>query len=302
MKTRILLLISASVATAWMSAANVYTFYSTKDNTIIETTDGSKGNSKNTIYVGNIAQSPSIRRGLVAFDLSSLPSGITIDSAKLVMSLSSSTNNTLEIHKVTSNWTEGSSSATGGAGVAATANDVTWLHSSYSTVFWTTAGGDFETTAAATASISAGATSVSFSGTALTAQVAAWIANPTTNYGWLLKSNNETTASGNIEKFYSRESATSDALKPTLLVYYTLTDINGTAQSANADVYPSVVSNSFSVRSVSTLKSVEVYDMSGKKVVESQLTTIDVSGLSKGMYLVKLFTAEGSRSQKIVKL
>jgi len=284
-----------------ISASNVSTFTSSKDNTIIQTTDGSMANSLNLIYVGNIAKSPSIRRGLVAFDLSSISTSTVIDSVKLVLSLSAATVNTIEVHKATTAWGEGTSNASGGAGVAATTGDVTWLHSVYNTVFWTTPGGDFDATVASSKTIAATDVSITFRGTELTANVAYWIANPTSNFGWLLKSNNESTASGNVEKINSKETASSDALKPTLYVYYSGTTSSISPKSTNISVYPTLVSTTLNVRSEETLKSVEIFDYTGKRMLQSTEKNINLNGLKSGIYFVRILTESNTLTERIIK-
>ncbi|HZJ21908.1 MAG TPA: DNRLRE domain-containing protein, partial [Anaerolineales bacterium] len=67
------------------------------------------------------------RRGLVRFDLSSIPSNATITSATLYLySLDSKTGQTTSLYRVTSNWNE---------------NTATWLS-------WTLLGGDFDSSTA----------------------------------------------------------------------------------------------------------------------------------------------------------
>ncbi len=54
----------------------------------------------------------------------------------------------------------------------------------------------------------------------------------------------------------------------------------------------------------STLKSITVYDVLGKPVLQQKenLTTVDLSGLQNGMYLVKIETQEGTVVKKVVKM
>ncbi|MDD3080398.1 MAG: DNRLRE domain-containing protein [Paludibacter sp.] len=289
-----------SVAALSVSATESYTLTSSKDNTIIESADGSMANSTGLVYIGNIAKGLSIRRGLFAFDLSEIPAETVIDSVKFILTFNSASDNTIEVHKVTSDWGEGTSYSGGGAGVAATTNDVTWLHSVYNTVSWTTAGGDFESTISATATIASTDASVTFKGTQLTADVQAWIAGTSSNYGWLLKSNDESTASGMIEKTYSKETATTDAQKPTLYVYYTTTGITS-ASATGISVYPTVANSSINVNA-ENLHKVEIFDYCGKLIMQTKEKNINVSGLQKGIYFVRISAETATVTKQIIKL
>lgn len=66
-------------------------------------------------------------------------------------------------------------------------------------------------------------------------------------------------------------------------------------------VYPNPVINTLYINSEESFHSVEIYDMQGKQVLRtSRETQIDVSGLSKGIYMIKLINNDESLIQKIV--
>src|SRR5204863_2324099 len=138
-----------------------------------------------------------IRRALVAFDFSSIPTTATITGASVSMylSLAAGGSQAVSLSKVSANWGEGTSDAgdPGGAGTQATTGDATWLHTFYNANFWTTVGGDFSATSSATTTVNAINATYTWSGSGLTADVQGWVSNPATNFGWVVRGN-ETTA------------------------------------------------------------------------------------------------------------
>src|SRR5207253_30785 len=97
--------------------------------------------------------SNNVRRGLIRFDLSTVPAGSTVNSVTLTLNMSKTKNGaqTIALHRVQQAWGEGTSKAgTGGTGsgegdgIQATAGDATWTFTFFSTQSWTTAGGDFD--------------------------------------------------------------------------------------------------------------------------------------------------------------
>jgi len=204
-----------------------------RDATIVQSADGSTGNSTGLVYVGCVGKPNNIiRRGLFYFNIAgNVPSNAIIDSVKLSLSFYMGYNTTLMMYKTTSNWTEGTSFTTGGLGVAATPSDVTWLHSSFNTTKWTIPGGDYDSQLSATKSITSSTTNILLSTETMKTQVQDWLTNPNTNYGWLLKLDNEALSqAGVMTKIYSKECdgngttavpPSADKI-PTLNVYYTI--------------------------------------------------------------------------------
>lgn len=197
----------------------------TQDNTLYESTTGGISNgSGDYFFVGQTNQS-SIRRGLLAFDLAGkLPAGATIVSATLHLHMSKTTAGAtgVSLHRVLADWGEGSSNANSNEGGGATAitGDATWLHTFFNTTLWQTAGGDFATTASATAAVAA-IGDYEWRSPTLLADVQGWQANPTTNFGWLLMG--DESASGTAKRFDSHENPTA-ANRPQLTIVYTMTE------------------------------------------------------------------------------
>ena len=71
---------------------------------------------------------------------------------------------------------------------------------------------------------------------------------------------------------------------------------------AKVSIYPNPTTDYLNVSSASKISSVEVYDISGKKVrVELTDNKVDVQNLVKGSYVIKITDASGTTSQKFIK-
>ena len=197
----------------------------TRDNTIYQ--EGSFSNGQGAyIFVGNNAggsdTTPDARRALLYFAIAgNLPAGAVIDSVRmtLYMSKTIAVTSTLTIHKLTADWGEGTSNATGpeGAGALAQPGDATWLRRFFDTTSWTTPGGDF--VAGASASRAVGyAGSYVWQSTQMKIDVQSWLDSPVGNFGWIVIGNETTYPTA--KRFDSREHSTV-AYRPKLTVYYT---------------------------------------------------------------------------------
>ena len=191
-------------------------FPAQKDNTLYEDPAGQLSNGWGPYFFAGRTSGNLLRRGLIAFDLSSIPTDATITGGNLRMRVVGG-GAEVSLYKASRTWGEGSSNAgdPGGDGNQAAPNDATWLHNFYNTSFWTTPGGDFSLTPSATANVFISGTFV-WSGAALRADLQDWVSNPGNNFGWVVRSD-ETTA-GEIQRFYSREQLNNN--RPFLTVTY----------------------------------------------------------------------------------
>jgi len=131
------------------------------------------------------------RRALVRFDMSGIPTGRRVTSARVTFHLDRSIksgNDPVSIHRVLASWNEGPANAGGsGAGTTAGPGDVTWLHRSFPATPWTLAGGDFAASSdTQIAGNVASPTPVVFASPQLAADVQAWLDAPAGNHGWIL--------------------------------------------------------------------------------------------------------------------
>lgn len=230
------------------AAAQTVVLNAVADNTIYnDLTNNSNGAGEN--FTAGTTCGSAIRRGLIRFDLSSIPAGATINSASLRLTVNKTVSGAanMSLHRLNAAWGEGSSDAGTGAdgqGVVATAGDVTWACSFANgsggcTTGWSDAGGNFNPSVSATASV-AGIGNYTWSGTTLTADVQNMMNNAAENFGWIIKMDNETITCS-AKRFASRTSSVV-ANRPILTVNYTtVAPINLAYFTARAQQYGSLM-------------------------------------------------------------
>jgi glucose/arabinose dehydrogenase len=200
--------------------ADVATLAAAKDNTLFEDTAGGLSDGKGIFfYAGRTASSDKfkIRRGLIAFDLSSIPANATVTAVTLTLTKSNGASS-VSLRKVLRDWGEGTSNSgnPGGGGAVAQPGDATWLYNFFSASTWSAAGGDISGTNSATAPTTATIpATVSLSSAGMVADVQSWIANVASNFGWAVLGDEAT--NGSALRFNSRENTTSP---PHLTVTY----------------------------------------------------------------------------------
>ncbi len=207
---------------ATLAPAAILTLTPVQDAVLYEDPTGTAANgSGEFLLVGRTNQaSNSRRRSLLQFDLSTLPAGAIITSATIQLHLTivSTADTGISLYVVTSAWTAGPSDPIGNesTGVTAVLGDTTWLQSSKPTL-WTTAGGDFLPTASATTTVTSTSGYFQWTSAALIADTQNWLANPASNYGWLLAG--DETIPQSAKKFESSNSTTSQ-FRPQLTLEY----------------------------------------------------------------------------------
>lgn len=84
------------------------------------------------------------------------------------------------------------------------------------------------------------------------------------------------------------------------MTYVDLTGVNENAQAANIKVYPVPAENEIQIQSEG-FKKAEIYSVTGQKLMESAMEKMNVSSLSQGVYLLKVYDQLGnSETQRIV--
>lgn len=202
--------------------ADTVSFFPQKDNTLYEDIAGQTSNGQGIYLYAGRTNAPNLRRGLIAFDLSSIPTNATITAATLSMFLNlpqprNATPVDISLSKALLDWGEGASDAgdPGGFGIQAEPNDATWLHTFFDTSFWTTPGGDFSPTVSATTAVMDNDMTYTWSGSGLLADVQSWVSNPASNFGWVILGNE--IDRGRAQRFQSRENTNNP---PQLTVTY----------------------------------------------------------------------------------
>jgi hypothetical protein len=235
-----------------------------KDNTLYQSTTVQLSNGAGgSFFAGRagLMSGGAIRRGVIAFDVSSIPAGSTINSVTLRLNMSQTMAGAenVELRRLLADWGEGTSVALGGGGggAPATVNDATWLYRFFDTVTWTNPGGDFVTTASAS-------TSVGFTGAytwgstpQMVADVQGWLNSPTSNFGWLVLG--DETVDGSAKRFDSKENPIPDN-RPTLTIDYTSTT---TASTLLLSGFPSSVT-----AGVAGTETVTAKDASGRTATD----------------------------------
>lgn len=169
-----------------------------------------------------------VRRGLLRFDLSSVPVGATITSAVVRLTVvrvpsQLPVNSTFDLFRLNAAWGEGNKApgTNAGSGALAGPGEATWNARLQGTATWTTPGaaGDAAVTASGSADVGAASGAVyAWSDAGVLSDVQAWAANPAQNFGWLLRSQAET-SNRSVRGFASREDP--DGRGPVLEVGYT---------------------------------------------------------------------------------
>lgn len=158
-------------------------------------------------------------RGLYRFDLSQIPAGAEVTAARLRMPVIFSPGDmplaTYGLHRLNTAWGEGNKS--GNTGSQASAGQANWGEARLGDTPWANPGGDFIEEPSSVAAISAPGTYVFPSTPDTLSDVRAWLANPVSNHGWLVKDEAET-ASQTAKRFGSREAG---ANRPTLEIEFT---------------------------------------------------------------------------------
>lgn len=173
------------------------------------------------LFVGENA-SGNVRRSVVAFDVASaMPAGSTVTAVKLRLSMTRTRAGThaLTLHRVSALWTEGTSVAAGqeGRGAAAETSDATWTFRIFNSASWSSAGGDFVTTASGSASVGPDLQTYEWSAAGLVSDVQGWLDTPANNLGWMLVG--DESAIQTSQRFGSREAPAAD--RPALEVVFT---------------------------------------------------------------------------------
>ena len=72
-------------------------------------------------------------------------------------------------------------------------------------------------------------------------------------------------------------------------------------QNTKFNLYPNPASDNFTIEMDSNIKFVEIYSLQGQKILTSTTKNINISNLSKGIYLVQIEDENNNRStQKLI--
>jgi hypothetical protein len=205
--------------------ADSVTIEPAKDNTLFEPSGLSNGSGdglfcgRKGAFAGGL-----LVRALLQFDVAAaVPSGSTIDSVSLTLTVQASAPGSGDqvhtLHRVAQDWGEGDSIAFGGAGVPAEPGDATWTNTFFPTDIWDTPGGDFDATVSGSATVGIMFVGVTWESTAqMVADVQTWLDDPSSNFGWLMKGNEDVLQTA--KRFGSREHP-DPLIRPSLTIEFT---------------------------------------------------------------------------------
>lgn len=200
------------------------------DNTLYEQVAGSLSNGKGASMFCGLTGAGDIRRAVLRFDIASfVPAGAWIMAAELDLFVAQSNGASPAAasgYRLTQAWGEGTSVApgNGGSGTASTVGDATWIHTFFPGSTWASAGGDFAGTPSFTLTMPSFGKFTSDLTNQAALDVQNWLASPSSNFGWLIKLDDESTPM-TARRLSTRESTIN---KPTLNVTYLLPGQVGT--------------------------------------------------------------------------
>ncbi len=254
------------------------TFTSSKDNTLIEPQPSdeiaSNGIGPN-FFVGRTTPNAgnTLRRGVIAFDLTSIPSVAVVQNVTLTLNMSMTNPGvtTVHLHRLLADWGEGGSFSTGGAGADAESGDATWFHRFFDTDFWTSQGGDFVSTESANQQIGNNGFYTWGPTAQMIADVQEWVNNAAQNFGWILIGEEEVPMSA--KRFDTHEHMNVN-VRPVLTVTFLPTAVDDDRENLPtwfrlAQNFP----NPFNPNTVihytlpqNTLATLEIFNIVGEKV------------------------------------
>ncbi len=205
---------------ALAARADIYNAPASADTFIVNSSPNNNGGAQPWIDAGADG-GLRVRRALIKFNLGGLPPGATINSAELRMLVTrtplGAAGGMINIHRLNVNWGEGAQSGTSGG--AAAAGEATWNARLFGSQNWSSPGAaaDAQPTASAAADVAAGGW-LTWNSPDTLADVQFWLANPAQNFGWLLKSDSEST-SRSVRGLASREDVAEN--RPVLVIDYT---------------------------------------------------------------------------------
>jgi hypothetical protein len=220
--------------------AATVTIGASKDNTLYEEGELSNG-AGNCHFAGKtgVTGDLSRRRTVIAFDIAgALPDDAVISAVTLTLYLSKTRFGApvtaTSLFPLLADWGEGTSKAFDpeGQGAPATPGDATWTQRFFGggATNWTTPGGDFNSQASATTQVGSLTNDIpvpfSWSGPRMVADAQSWLTSPSTNFGWLIISNE--VADQAAKRFNSRTNPVLST-RPALAITYEIIPEPGTA-------------------------------------------------------------------------
>lgn len=123
-------------------------------------------------------------------------------------------------------------------------------------------------------------------------------------YGWSLAMNDNEIIVGSARDDWdsNEENELNDAGSAYIFTPTNLATNENNLSKNNVKIYPNPAKDLINITSKQQISSIEILDQSGKRILESKDLKINVSNLSKGVYILKIKFSNGSSSiQKLIK-
>ncbi len=272
-----------------------------KDNTIFSESVNLSLGANGSVFVGRTNQGND-RRALVQFDMGTIPSSATITNAELKLQTTNGQGGArdVNVHSLTQAWGEGASdnASNPGQGGVATTDDCSWAYTFWSQSMWTNNGGDFNSTSLATASVNSSG-SITWTSQGLIDFVQDVVDGSTTNFGFIFIGDESTNQTA--KRFNSKESS---GQVPELIVTYSMPSGLGSGNlKREFNITPNPVTNDFKISGNAAFSSLEIFDLKGSRVLvlDASKNSHSISGLNRGIYLLKIKGDDYSVTQKVIK-
>ncbi|MCP5526946.1 MAG: DNRLRE domain-containing protein [Verrucomicrobiales bacterium] len=197
------------------------------DTALFELTPDFNFGAQTDLPAGTLGPGAGVSRArvLLRFDVAAaLPAEAMVEAAFLRIAVTrvplDAEPSTFGLHQVRTSWIEGAQQGATPGGAPAAAHEPTWNSRSHPDAAWTEPGGadgvDFDGTPVATEPIDARGSYEFEVGAEGVAGIQGWLADPASNHGWLLRSQDEATAK-TARRFAAREAEGSG---PVLVIRY----------------------------------------------------------------------------------
>ena len=200
---------------------SVITLHPSKDNTLFENADEHLSNGAGPHVFSGSTISFGLRRGLLYFDLSEIPIGSEIISARLTLFMDRTAVGTypIAVHRLLDDWGESGSVGARGGGLGAPAEkgDATWLHRYFPDELWENPGGDFLKEPSAVTDVDSEGL-YEWSNNSLIEDIKLWTSNSESNRGWILIG--EEKADGITTKRFIGKDSNSLERRPSLQIVF----------------------------------------------------------------------------------
>jgi len=277
-----------------------------KDNSIYSESDNSNGTGELFSGKTGLNNGNALRRALIKFDLTSIPSGATITSVTLTVNVNkvspgSGTEN-YKIYGLTKDFGEGTSFSAQGIGASAVAPDATWNYAMFNTVNWTVSGGDFEAGSLASLNLTGTGSYTFLSTTNLINLAQSWLDSPASNNGLILIG--DESKSNTARQFGSKDVGVAPILSVTWDPPLSTEDFS----ISNFTMFPNPSNSMLHLKfpQYIAMGNVMVYDVLGKALVtetfeDTDSVELNVSNLVQGIYFVRVKSGTAFRTKQFIK-